>query len=122
MTDAGHAPVAGHFDQSSDERFMRLAVANATTVRLLAPPNPWVGAVVVATNGEVFQGATSAPGGAHAEIGALRAAGVHGAGATLYTTLEPCSHQGRTGPCADAIVAAGIARVVIGIADPDALV
>lgn len=113
---------APEVERSQDERFMRLAVANASTVRLLAPPNPWVGAVLVALDGEVFQGATSAPGGAHAEIGALRAAGARGRGATLYTTLEPCSHHGRTGPCAEAIVAARVARVVIGIRDPDPLV
>jgi diaminohydroxyphosphoribosylaminopyrimidine deaminase/5-amino-6-(5-phosphoribosylamino)uracil reductase len=118
MTTAGAPEVA----PARDEAFMRLAVANAATVRLLAPPNPWVGAVLVAHDGEVFQGATAAPGGAHAEIGALRAAGARGRGATLYTTLEPCSHHGRTGPCADAIVEAGVARVVVGIADPDPLV
>ncbi len=68
----------------------------------------------------VFEGATSPPGGPHAEITALaRAADGHARGATLYTTLEPCVHHGRTPPCTDAIVAAGVARVVIGIEDPD---
>jgi diaminohydroxyphosphoribosylaminopyrimidine deaminase/5-amino-6-(5-phosphoribosylamino)uracil reductase len=105
---------------TDDERFMRLALANAQTVRLLTPPNPWVGAVVVAADGTVHQGATSEPGGAHAEVLALSRAGVAAAGATLYTTLEPCAHHGRTGPCADAIVAAGVRRVVIGVLDPDA--
>jgi diaminohydroxyphosphoribosylaminopyrimidine deaminase/5-amino-6-(5-phosphoribosylamino)uracil reductase len=66
-----------------------------------------------------YEGATQPPGGAHAEIEALTAAGDAAAGATLFTTLEPCSHHGRTPPCTDAIVAAGIARVVVGIEDPD---
>ncbi|CAB4727309.1 unannotated protein [freshwater metagenome] len=116
MSVSGPGP---EFDHSRDERFMRLAVANASTVRLLAPPNPWVGAVVVTAQGDVFQGATSAPGGSHAEIGALRAAGELARGSTLYSTLEPCSHHGRTGPCAQAIVDAGVARVVVGLIDPD---
>ena len=107
-------------DQSDDARLMRLAMANAATVRLLTPPNPWVGAVLVATDGLVFQGATSAPGGPHAELGVLLAAGRRSRDSTLFTTLEPCAHRGRTGPCADAIIAAGVARVVVGIIDPDA--
>lgn len=105
--------------RTEDERYQRLAIAAASTVRLLAPPNPWVGAVVVTADGAVHQGATSAPGGPHAEIVALAAAGDAARGATVYTTLEPCSHHGRTGPCADALVAAGVARVVVGIEDPD---
>jgi diaminohydroxyphosphoribosylaminopyrimidine deaminase/5-amino-6-(5-phosphoribosylamino)uracil reductase len=88
-------------------------------VRLLAPPNPWVGAVLVASDGTVHQGATAAPGGAHAEIQALERAGPAALGATIYTTLEPCAHHGRTGPCADALVKAGVRRVVIGVLDPD---
>ena len=85
-------------DGAGDERFMRLAMANASTVRLSTPPNPWVGCVVVANDGGVFQGATSEPGGPHAEIEALRRAEGAATGATLYTTLEPCSHTGRTPP------------------------
>ncbi len=104
---------------AGDERYMRLAIANATTVRLLTSPNPWVGSVVVAVEGTVYQGATSEPGGAHAEAAALRDAGDQARGATLYTTLEPCSHHGRTGPCADAIIDAGVRRVVVAIEDPD---
>jgi diaminohydroxyphosphoribosylaminopyrimidine deaminase/5-amino-6-(5-phosphoribosylamino)uracil reductase len=104
---------------SDDERYLRLALANAQTVRLLTPPNPWVGAVVVAADGSVHQGATSEPGGPHAEVLALSRAGEAARGATLYTTLEPCAHHGRTGPCADAIAAAGVRRVVIGVLDPD---
>jgi len=66
-----------------------------------------------------FEGATEPPGGAHAEIAALQAAGDAAAGATMVVTLEPCAHHGRTPPCVDAIVEAGIARVVVGIEDPD---
>ena len=99
---------------------MRLAMANASTVRLSTRPNPWVGCVVVADDGTVFQGATSEPGGPHAEIDALVRAEAAAKGATLYTTLEPCAHTGRTPPCVEAIIAAGVRRVVIGIEDPDA--
>lgn len=106
-------------DDATDERFMRLAIANARTVRLATSPNPWVGCVVVARDGDVFQGATSEPGGPHAEIDALRRADVAANGATLYTTLEPCAHIGRTPPCVNAIIDAGVHRVVIGIEDPD---
>lgn len=104
---------------------MARAVANAATVRLITSPNPWVGAVVVGADGMVADGATRPPGGPHAEIVALRAAAAAGlatAGATLVTTLEPCSHTGRTGPCTEAIVAAGISRVVVALEDPDPLV
>ena len=69
---------------------------------------------------QVFEGATAPPGGPHAEVTALARAGErHARGATLFTTLEPCAHHGRTPPCTDAIIAAGVARVVIGIEDPD---
>jgi diaminohydroxyphosphoribosylaminopyrimidine deaminase/5-amino-6-(5-phosphoribosylamino)uracil reductase len=78
-----------------------------------------VGAVVVATDGRQFAGSTQAPGNAHAEIVALAAAGSAAVGSTLYCTLEPCSHTGRTGPCAQAIIDAGVRRVVIGLEDPD---
>ncbi len=91
----------------------------AASVRSSTSPNPWVGAVVVTADGEVFDGATAPPGGPHAEPAALAAAGSAARGATLYSTLEPCSHHGRTPPCVDAIVAAGVERVVVGIVDPD---
>jgi diaminohydroxyphosphoribosylaminopyrimidine deaminase/5-amino-6-(5-phosphoribosylamino)uracil reductase len=74
---------------------------------------------LVAEYGEVFDGATHAPGGHHAEREALNAAGELARGATLYVTLEPCNHQGRTGPCTQAIIDAGVARVIIGMEDPD---
>jgi diaminohydroxyphosphoribosylaminopyrimidine deaminase / 5-amino-6-(5-phosphoribosylamino)uracil reductase len=103
-------------DAGADERAMRRAIALAATVRGTSSPNPWVGCVIEPGG---FEGATAPPGGPHAEVGALASAGHRAAGATLYTTLEPCSHHGRTPPCVDAIVDAGIARVVVGIADPD---
>jgi len=107
---------------TNDERMMRLAVDIACTARLRSRPNPWVGAVVVAQNGEVFTGATLEPGNAHAEIVALNAAAHHASGATLFSTLEPCNHTGRTGPCTQAIIDAGVSRVVVGTLDPDSKV
>lgn len=98
---------------------MRLAVTTASNARLRSRPNPWVGAVVVSPNGEVFTGATLEPGNAHAEVVALNAAEKNAVGATLYSTLEPCSHTGRTGPCTTAIIESGISRVVVGTLDPD---
>jgi len=83
-------------------------------------PNPVVGACIVTDEGVVVgQGAHERAGEPHAEIHALNAAGARAAGATLYCTLEPCSHVGRTGPCTDRIVAAGIRRVVAAVGDPD---
>jgi diaminohydroxyphosphoribosylaminopyrimidine deaminase / 5-amino-6-(5-phosphoribosylamino)uracil reductase len=105
---------------------MMRAIELAAGVRASTSPNPWVGCVVVAERTGrsplEFEGATCPPGGAHAEVAALAQAGELAAGATLYTTLEPCSHHGRTGPCTDAIVAAGVSRVVVGVLDPDPLV
>ncbi len=97
---------------------MDRAVELAGTARLAASPNPWVGAVVVA-GGERYEGSTNPPGGLHAEAEALARAGRAARGATLYSTLEPCPHHGRTGPCTEAVIAAGISRVVVGIRDPD---
>lgn len=103
-----------------DTTAMELALATAATARRRSSPNPWVGAVVLDADGTVIAtGATERPGGRHAEIVALDAAGDDARGATLVCTLEPCSHHGRTPPCTDAIVDAGIARVVVGISDPD---
>jgi diaminohydroxyphosphoribosylaminopyrimidine deaminase / 5-amino-6-(5-phosphoribosylamino)uracil reductase len=106
----------------SDEAFMNLAIAAGDSVRGTTAPNPWVGCVVVsgADPSQVFEGATAPPGGPHAEVTALARAGArHAKGATLFTTLEPCAHHGRTPPCTDAIIAAGVARVVIAVEDPD---
>ena len=102
-----------------DAERMQQAIEAAATVRGTTAPNPWVGCVIEATDGRTFVGATEPPGGRHAEVVALDAAGPAAAGATAWVTLEPCSHTGRTGPCADALVAAGVARVVIALEDPD---
>jgi len=102
------------------DRFMRRALELAERGRGLTSPNPMVGAVVVADRGEIVgEGFHARAGGPHAEIEALRAAGSRARGATLYITLEPCSHQGRTPPCAPAVIAAGVARVVASIGDPN---
>jgi diaminohydroxyphosphoribosylaminopyrimidine deaminase/5-amino-6-(5-phosphoribosylamino)uracil reductase len=82
-------------------------------------PNPVVGAVVERGGEVVGEGWHDRAGGRHAEVVALEQAGERARGATMYVTLEPCAHHGRTPPCADAVVAAGIARVVVGAADPD---
>ncbi|MFW3169143.1 bifunctional diaminohydroxyphosphoribosylaminopyrimidine deaminase/5-amino-6-(5-phosphoribosylamino)uracil reductase RibD [Geodermatophilus sp. CPCC 206100] len=85
-------------------------------------PNPAVGAVVLAADGTpVGEGATAPPGGPHAEIRALARAGDRARGGTAVVTLEPCAHTGRTGPCADALLAAGVARVVIAVPEPTSL-
>jgi diaminohydroxyphosphoribosylaminopyrimidine deaminase/5-amino-6-(5-phosphoribosylamino)uracil reductase len=105
---------------AADRRAMAEAVAVGQTSRSITSPNPWVGCVIVAAGGTAtFRGATRPPGGAHAEIVALRRAGAAAREATVYVTLEPCAHHGRTPPCADALVAAGVARVVVGVEDPD---
>ena len=103
---------------NDDHTHMATAVAAAARARHRASPNPWVGAAVVGPDGTVVTGATQAFGGAHAEVTALAAAS-DPSGATVYTTLEPCNHIGKTRPCTDALIDAGVARVVIGIEDPD---
>jgi diaminohydroxyphosphoribosylaminopyrimidine deaminase / 5-amino-6-(5-phosphoribosylamino)uracil reductase len=111
-----------------DAAWMARAVEAAESVRGRTSPNPWVGAVVVPDGtvagpdsgvGAGFIGATAPPGGPHAEAAALAAAGSSARSGTMYVTLEPCAHQGRTAPCTDAIIAAGIRRVVVAVEDPD---
>jgi len=97
---------------------MRRALGLAASVRTRTAPNPWVGCVVVA-GGRSFEGATQPPGGSHAEVVALAAAGDQAHGGTLYTTLEPCGHHGLTPPCTGTILASGVSRVVVGLLDPD---
>jgi diaminohydroxyphosphoribosylaminopyrimidine deaminase/5-amino-6-(5-phosphoribosylamino)uracil reductase len=104
------------------ERFMRRALDLAVNGLGLAAPNPMVGAVVVSRGQIVGEGWHEGPGTPHAEIHALRSAGEGARGATLYVTLEPCSHVGRTPPCAPAVRDAGIVRVVAGVRDPNPLV
>ena len=82
-------------------------------------PNPPVGAIVVRDGEVVGRGAHQGPGTAHAEVLALREAGARARGATLYCTLEPCNHQGRTPPCTPAVVASGVSRVVVAMRDPN---
>ncbi|ASY62324.1 Diaminohydroxyphosphoribosylaminopyrimidine deaminase [Sinorhizobium sojae CCBAU 05684] len=102
-----------------DERFMAAALRLARQNVGLTSTNPSVGCVIV-KNGVIVGRAATAPGGRpHAETQALAEAGKEARGATAYVTLEPCSHHGRTPPCADALVAAGVARVVVCILDPD---
>src|SRR5438128_11419396 len=104
------------------EALMRRALELAERGRGLTSPNPMVGAVV-ARNGEIVgEGFHARAGGPHAEIVALEAAGGRARGATLYVTLEPCNHAGRTPPCVPAIFAAGITRVVAAAADPNPFV
>ncbi len=104
-----------------DEHYMGLAIEAARQARHRSSPNPWVGAVLLQTDGTVVSGATKPPGGAHAEVVALTEAS-QTRGATLYSTLEPCNHSGRTGPCTEALIEAGVTRVVGAIEDPDLLV
>lgn len=99
---------------------MSLAVGQAQSVKGSTYPNPPVGAVILSSDGEVVGiGATQPVGGPHAEVMALRAAGDRAAGGTAVVTLEPCNHHGRTPPCVDALLAAGVAAVVFAVADPD---
>ncbi len=106
--------------------FLAKAQAEAQESVFLSSPNPRVGCVLLSSKGHLLgQGHTQKAGEAHAEIAAMRDAEAHGhslQGATAYVTLEPCSHHGRTGPCCDALIAAGIKKVVASIADPNPLV
>lgn len=104
-------------DTESDTEAMRQAMEIAEGARAEVSPRPWVGAVIEPGG---FRGATDGRDGPHAEVVALRQAGAEARGATLYCTLEPCSHHGKTPPCADAIIEAGVARVVVALEDPDA--
>jgi diaminohydroxyphosphoribosylaminopyrimidine deaminase/5-amino-6-(5-phosphoribosylamino)uracil reductase len=99
---------------------MRLAIEQAEAVKGTTYPNPPVGAVILDAAGRVVGvGGTQPPGGAHAEVMALQQAGRSAAGGTVVVTLEPCNHQGRTGPCVDALLQAGVAGVVYAVSDPN---
>lgn len=99
---------------------MGLAIEQARRVKGSTYPNPPVGAVILSPHGEIVGvGATEPAGGPHAEVVALRAAGERAAGGTAVVTMEPCNHQGRTPPCVDALIDAGIAVVVYAVADPN---
>ena len=105
-----------------DAHFMNIALEIAAAGRGAVEPNPMVGAVIARGDLELGRGYHERFGGPHAEVNAIaaaRQAGVDIAGATMYVTLEPCGHHGKTPPCTDAIVAAGITRVVVAMGDPD---
>jgi diaminohydroxyphosphoribosylaminopyrimidine deaminase/5-amino-6-(5-phosphoribosylamino)uracil reductase len=107
--------IPGSYDDA-----MRLAIEHADQVKGTTYPNPPVGAVILDPSGEVAGvGGTEPTGGPHAEVVALRRAGELANGGTAVVTLEPCNHHGRTPPCVDALVAAGISRVVYAVADPN---
>jgi diaminohydroxyphosphoribosylaminopyrimidine deaminase/5-amino-6-(5-phosphoribosylamino)uracil reductase len=112
-------------DPHFDTRMMARALQLARRGKYSVMPNPHVGCVLVRDGHVIGEGFTQPAGGNHAEIEALRAAAGHvngASGATAYVTLEPCSHQGKTGPCADALIAAGVSRVVVALQDPNPLV
>lgn len=107
---------------AAESNAMRRARELGASVLGTTSPNPAVGAVILAADGTpVGEGATAPPGGPHAEVAALARAGERARGGTAVVTLEPCSHTGRTGPCADALVAAGIDRVVLAVPEPTEL-
>ncbi len=108
-------------DTRFDTRMMARALQLARRGQYSTMPNPHVGCVLVREGRVIGEGFSRPAGGNHAEIEALQAAG-DATGATAYVTLEPCSHQGKTGPCADALVKAGVTRVVVALADPNPLV
>ncbi len=110
-----------HCDTSFDTRMMARALQLARRGKYSAMPNPHVGCVLVRDGHVIGEGFTQPAGGNHAEIEALRSA-EDATGVTVYVTLEPCSHQGKTGPCADALIRAGVSRVVAAMADPNPLV
>lgn len=105
-----------------DEHYMKMALELAGRARGRTSPNPMVGAVVVKDSTVIGKGYHQRAGTPHAEIHALRDAGEDAAGATLFVTLEPCCHHGRTGPCSEAVIRARVARVVVAMADPNPLV
>lgn len=106
---------------AADRAFMRRAIGLARRGLGCVAPNPMVGAVVVVDGEIVGEGFHAEYGGEHAEATALRQAGSRAAGSTLYVTLEPCAHAGKTPPCTDAVIAAGVRRVVAAVRDPNPL-
>ncbi len=103
----------------NDAQMMQLAAKVSLASRDIARPNPWVGAVILSVDGTLATGATRSPGSNHAEIEALSKVGDKARGATMWVTLEPCSHHGKTPPCTNAIIDAGVSRVIVGSIDPD---
>jgi diaminohydroxyphosphoribosylaminopyrimidine deaminase/5-amino-6-(5-phosphoribosylamino)uracil reductase len=116
------APVLPSDAPAADRRWMERALALAQRGLYTATPNPRVGCVIVKDGAAVGEGWHERAGTAHAEAHALRAAGSQARGATAYVSLEPCAHHGRTPPCCEALIAAGVARVVSAMEDPNPLV
>src|SRR5688500_4885627 len=108
-----------HDDPARDRTWMRRALALARRGWGWTAPNPMVGAVVVRAGEVVGEGWHHAWGEPHAEVEALRPAGDRARGATIYVTLEPCNHTGKQPPCVDALLAAGVSRVVCAVRDPN---
>lgn len=108
-----------HASKEQQLFFMRWAIQLGEKGRCTAPPNPWVGCVLVKDGEIIAEGYHAAAGKPHAEIVALEKAGPLAKGATAYVSLEPCSHHGRTAPCVHALIAAGIKQVIIPLLDPD---
>ena len=106
----------------TDRRYMELALSLAKKGLGTTSPNPMVGAVIVRDGEIVGRGFHRKAGDDHAEITALREAGERASGATLYVTLEPCCHFGKTPPCTESIIKSGIRRVVAAMSDPNPLV
>ena len=119
MTSTNLSAVDTSIDQEFDTRMMARALQLARKAQYWAKPNPHVGCVLVKDGHVIGEGFTQPAGGNHAEVEALQAAQGDPAGATAYVTLEPCSHQGKTGPCADALISAKVSRVVIAVQDPN---
>lgn len=119
MTLANRQPAASASRSEDDERFMRAAIALGRRWQGSTSPNPSVGSLVVRDGVIVGRGATKPGGRPHAETVAIMDAGEKARGATIYVSLEPCSHFGRTPPCAQTIISAGISRVVSALEDPD---
>jgi diaminohydroxyphosphoribosylaminopyrimidine deaminase/5-amino-6-(5-phosphoribosylamino)uracil reductase len=119
------APENPHAEDSLQASPVHAALEASARIRTLCPPNPAVGCTLITSSGHRVTGSTQAVGGPHAEIMALRAAAEQGLsvrGAAAYVTLEPCSHHGRTPPCCDALIAAGVGKVVVATLDPNPLV
>ncbi len=106
---------------TADQKFMQRAILLAKRATGRTSPNPLVGCVIVKSGKVVAEGWHKACGGDHAEVDALKKVGARAKGATMYVTLEPCSHWGRTPPCVDAVLAAGIKNVVVAMKDPNPL-
>lgn len=108
-----------HNTAVNDDIMMTIALNVSVQSRHIARPNPWVGAVAVSKSGKLTTGSTQTPGNEHAEVVALDKLGKEARGSTLWVTLEPCVHHGKTPPCTKKIIDSGVARVVVGVSDPD---